>query len=165
MNDKLDRLIESLRHELQQYGEMLSLFEQQQESIARRDADQVLNSVALINGQTAAVQEARRSRVERQQDLAESLSVPPDGQLATLLPALPVSRRPQLQALVEENNRLLGRVRQRARQNHLMLSHSLEHMTRFINALMGAGRGVLYDGGGGVTPERAAAPTLYEAVG
>jgi flagellar biosynthesis/type III secretory pathway chaperone len=165
MNEKLDRWIDALRHELQQYGEMLALFDQQQQSIARREADRVLDSVALINSHTAQVEAARRSRVDRQQELAESLSVPPDGRVATLMPALPPARRSQAQALVDENNRLLQRVRQRARQNHLMLSHSLEHMNRFLQALTGAARGSLYNDGGTVTRAETPGPTLYEAVG
>jgi flagellar biosynthesis/type III secretory pathway chaperone len=165
MNDKLDRLVDALRHELQQYGEMLALFEQQQEHLIRRNAPEVLNSVTLINAQSGAIQEARRCRVERLQDLAESLSVPPDGTIATLLPALPESRRPQVGALMDENNRLLSRIQQRARQNHLMLSHSLEHMTRFLNTILGASPVRTYDGGGTLAGSKVAAHAIYEAVG
>ena len=37
MNEKLNRLIDALREELQQYGAMLSLFERQQEELAFAD--------------------------------------------------------------------------------------------------------------------------------
>ena len=39
-----------------------------------------------------------------------------------------------VQALVEENNELLIRVQQRARQNHLLLSHAVELMQHLINS-------------------------------
>ena len=165
MNEKLDRLVDALRHELQQYGEMLALFERQQEHLMKRNADEVMSSAALINAQGGAIQDARRDRVERLQELAESLSVPPDGTLGTLLPALPASRRPQVQALMDENNRLLGRIQVRARQNHLMLSHSLEHMTRFLHSIMGSSQVRTYDGGGSLAGSQLPAHSLYEAVG
>lgn len=166
MSEKLEQLVAALRNELQHYGELLALFEAQQEHLVRRDADQVLGSVARINALTSVVQDARRDRVHRLQDLAESLSVPPDGQLTTLLPALPGSRRAQIQALMTENNRLLARIQTRARQNHSMLSHSLEHMNRFIHALVGAKAGtVVYDGVGSVAAAAIQTPSIYEAVG
>ena len=54
---------------------------------------------------------------------------------ADLIPLLPADYRPLLQALVEENNELLVRVRQRARQNHLMLRRSVELMQELLNTL------------------------------
>ena len=164
MNANLDRLVEALREELQNYGELLALFEQQQDHLIRRDADQVMASAGLIQGQAVLVQRARGRRVERHQELADALSVPPDGQFSTLMPALPPSRRAQVQALMEENNRLLKRVQQRARQNHLLLSHSLENLGRLIQTLTGALPGMVYNGGGAVSAASTGSP-LYEAVG
>ena len=164
MNESLDRLIDALRQELQQYGGLLSFFEKQQEELMRREGDQVLATVGLIQGQATSVQEARSHRVRCHQDLADQLSVEPDGQLATLLPSLPASRRGQVQALMDENNRLLKRIQQRARQNHVLLSHSLENMTRVIQTLMGSHQGIVYDGGGAKLLA-AGGRSLYEAVG
>lgn len=166
MNEKLNRLIEALREELQQYGAMLSLFERQQEELVRRDTDQVLVTAAELQSQGATIRGAREHRVHRYVELSESLSVPPDGRLTVLLEALPPSRRGQVQALMDENNRLLKRIQQVARQNHLVLKHSLDHLTHFIHALMGAQhQTMVYDGGGGVACPSAAGLSLYEAVG
>jgi flagellar biosynthesis/type III secretory pathway chaperone len=94
---------------------------------------------------------AREQRVHRYVELAESLSLPPDGRFAVLLDALPAQRRGQVQALMDENNRLLKRLQQVSRQNHLVLKHSLDHLTQFIHTLMGAQhQTMVYDGGGGV---------------
>jgi flagellar biosynthesis/type III secretory pathway chaperone len=164
MNESLDRLIDALRQELQQYGALLSFFEKQQEELMRRDGDQVLATVGLIQGQTVSVQEARSHRVRCHQDLADRLSVEPDGQLTTLLPSLPTSRRGQVQALMDENNRLLKRIQQRARQNHVLLSHSLDNMTRVMQTLMGAHQGIVYDGGG-TKSSPTGGRAIYEAVG
>ncbi len=86
------------------------------------------------------------------------------GLLATLLPALPPSRRPQVEALMDENNRLLRRIQQRARQNHVLLTQSIEHMSKVMQTLMGVGKGMLYDGVGTVAPTNQGRP-IYEAVG
>ncbi|MBM3846431.1 MAG: flagellar protein FlgN [Verrucomicrobia bacterium] len=164
MNERLDRLIEALRAELQHYGELLALFEKQQEHLMNRESEQVLDSAGHIQSQAVMAQQARDQRVQSQQELADALSVPPDGRFSTLLPALPLSRQGQIQALVDENNRLLRRIQQRAKQNHLLLSHSLEAMGKVIHTLMGTPQGSLYDVAGGAS---AAAPLrpLYEAVG
>jgi flagellar biosynthesis/type III secretory pathway chaperone len=166
MNEKLNHLIEALREELQQYGAMLSLFERQQDELVRRDTDQILATAAELQTQGATIRVAREQRVHRYVELAESLSLPPDGRFAVLLDALPAQRRGQVQALMDENNRLLKRLQQVSRQNHLVLKHSLDHLTQFIHTLMGAQhQTMVYDGGGGVACPSASGLSLYEAVG
>jgi flagellar biosynthesis/type III secretory pathway chaperone len=82
-----------------------------------------------------------------------------------LIKVLPRDYRPLVSALMEENNELLRRVQQRARQNHLLLSRSVELMQSFLGTLFQVGQGSTYDNSGGAS--RAALPprTLYEAVG
>ena len=164
MNHTLDEFIDALRVELQQYGELLALIDQQQEHLMRRSAEDVLASVGSIHAQSGQVQAARAARAECLLNLALSLSLPPDGLISSVLVALPVQRRPQVEALVEENNRLLKKIQQRGRQNHLLLAHSIEHMSRLLQTLMGVGRGMVYDEGGGVLSP-GVRQGLYEAVG
>ena len=52
---------------------------------------------------------------------------------AEIIPQLPEAYRPLIESLVDENNSLLQRVQQRARQNHLVLSRSVELMQDFLN--------------------------------
>ena len=49
MNQTLDEFIEALRQELQHYGELLNLIDQQQEHLMNRNADEVLVSVGRIH--------------------------------------------------------------------------------------------------------------------
>ena len=58
-----------------------------------------------------------------------------------------------MSALVEENNHLLARVRQRARQNHILLSRSVELMEQFINSFCALGVPT-YNAAGAVAPRR-----------
>ena len=46
MNDLLHNLIEALREELKQYGEMLAVLEQQQDSVVRRQVDDLLRNIS-----------------------------------------------------------------------------------------------------------------------
>ena len=130
----LQKLIESLRNELEQYGEMLALLEQQQEA-AGLGTEDVMHSIATINAQGATIQTARQQRQQRQRELAEKLGQPADSSFAHLIPLLPQNYQPLFAALVQENNELLVRVRERAQQNQAWLRRSLDFMQRFITTL------------------------------
>ena len=131
----LQHLIETLRNVLQQYGEMLALLDQHQELVGKQAADDLLRSLSAIDTQSAAIQAARANRRLAQRNLAEQLAQTPGATFAQLIPLIPENYRPLVRALVQENNELLLRVRQRAQENHLLLRHSLEKMQRFITTL------------------------------
>ena len=67
----LENLIEALRNELQQYGEMLALLDQQQEMVLQQRTDDVLHSISAIDSQSAAIQAARANRQLAQRGMAE----------------------------------------------------------------------------------------------
>ena len=54
MTAPLDNLIEALRNELQQYGEMLALLDHQRELVKQRGSDDILHSIAAISTQSAS---------------------------------------------------------------------------------------------------------------
>ncbi len=164
MTASLETLIHSLRDELQQYGEMLALLDQQQEGVLARAADEVLHSVSAIHAQGSVIESARRAREIYRREVAIALGLPKDAAFVDLLPRLPEEYRPLVQALVEENNELLVRVQQRARQNHLLLSRSLELMQKFLSSLFPPGRSQTYDGAGKMYAPALPMHSLYEAV-
>jgi hypothetical protein len=131
----LQNLIEALRDELQQYGEMLALLDHQHQLVRRRGADEIVDSISAINAQSATIQGARENRHLSQRQLASELKQPDDSTFAHLIPLIPVQYRPLVSALVQENNELLLRVRERAQQNQAQLRHSMELMQRFITTL------------------------------
>ena len=61
---------------------------------------------------------------------------------------VPDEYRLQINALVEENNKLLVRVRQRVRQNHLMLARSVDLIQRVLDGLLSTARTSMYDDSG-----------------
>ncbi len=164
MTDTLNQLILTLREELQQYGEMLALLDQQQEFVVNRTPDEVLHIVGAIQTQSGVIQHAREKREEVRRELAGALRQPAHTGFAQLIPLLPDDYRPLIRALVEENNGLLQRVQQRARQNHLLLSRSVEMLQRFLNNLLPALTPKVYNDNGGVTGASLPAHSLYEAV-
>jgi hypothetical protein len=165
MMDQLQSLIAALREELQQYGEMLALLDREQDQVMRRASTDLLETVTSIQGQAAVVQQARARRDACRSSLAKALRQPADTPLNTLTGLLPSNYRPLVEALVRENNELLVRVQQRARQNHLLLSRSLELMQRFISTLFPARDNQVYDDHGTRPARTQPLRPLYEAVG
>ena len=165
MIDNLVKMVGALRDELEQYGEMLALLDRQHQQVIARAADEVFQSIGLIKSQGIAIQNARSQREEWRAILARSLNLRDDISFADLIPYMPKDYQPLVRALVTENNALLVRVRQRARQNHLLLSRSLELMQSLINSLF-PGREVRTYTDQGTMHHHVSKPTvLYEAVG
>lgn len=131
----LQNVIQALRNELHQYGEMLALLEQQQHLAEHSGAEEILRSISHINQQSSSIQLARERRKSAQRQLAAALQQPERATFSTLLPLLPNSYQPMVSALVQENTELLMRVRERAQANQLLLRRSLELMQRFITTL------------------------------
>ena len=132
MLDLLQHLIDALRSELQQFGEILALLDQQHEAVTHQGVDEIFRTIAAIHAQSAAIESAREMRLDWQRQLARSLQEPPEASFAQLALRVPEPYRPLLAALVQENNELLKRVRDRAEQNHDLLRKSLDLLQDFI---------------------------------
>lgn len=166
MTQNINHLIAALREELQQYGEMLARLEEQQERVLRRDADQILQSVSAIQEQGLVIQRARDLREERQKQTAAVIGLDTTtAEFSAIIPKLPNDYRELVETLVTENNSLLQRIQQRARQNHLLLRQSLELMQRFMSTLFPSQEPRVYNPGGQVFARPTPAVSLYEAVG
>jgi len=148
MNVLLPKLIEALREELEQYGEMLARLDHQQQLVMRRQTDDLFQSVTDINTQARVITAARDERESLQHQIARLLNLPEISGHAEIVPLLPPDYRPLLEALFEENKELLVRVQQRARQNHLLLSHAVEFMQRLLNAILPNASPMTYDNAG-----------------
>lgn len=83
MSTFVHHLIEALRQELQQYGEMLALLEQQQGS--RRGTEEVLRSISAINTQMEVIQSVREQSQAARRRLAENLEQPADCSFSRLI--------------------------------------------------------------------------------
>jgi flagellar biosynthesis/type III secretory pathway chaperone len=164
MIDFVEKLISALREELQQYGEMLARLDDQQELVMRRVAGAVLESVPHVQSQSAILTQAREVRFASMKALCNMLRLPAGTTFKDLLPNVPADYRPLLEALVDENNELLHRIHQRARQNHILLSRTVESMQHVINSLGIHRPTAVYDDNGAVFNSSPARPAIYEAV-
>lgn len=164
MKQLIEQLVEDLRTELKEYGEMLALLQEQQEHLMARRVDGVMNGVELIDAHTLVLKHTRATREGAQCLLARAAGHPECTDILVLVQYLPGPYRPLLEALVAENNHLLSRVQKRGRQNYLMLSRALELMQQFINSLT-PGHNVIAYGGNGAIFANPPSHALYEAIG
>ena len=144
MKETIEALVGALRDELEQYGGMLALLDQQQELAAQRRAADLLENVAAINAQTSVLQVARRERERRQCEVALTFQLPADAALRDLVRVVPRDYRPLIEALVDENNQCLQRVKRLAGQNHLLLTRSVELTQRLLGGLLAVNQTKLY---------------------
>lgn len=159
------QLLDALRRELHEYGAMLALLNQQQDAVVNRAADDVLRSVSAISELTSSMEQARQSREACRCELTRLLVRPQDAKISELAAVLPSKFRSGVTALVSENNQLLVRVRQRARQNHLLLRRSLELMERVLGAVLPGSQPGVYNTKGKMPRAQAPLPPLYDAIG
>jgi flagellar biosynthesis/type III secretory pathway chaperone len=165
MIEQIQHLIGAMREELQQYGEMLALLDRQHQFIMVRAAEEVFQSISPIQAQGLAIQRARADREKCRCDIALILQQPDSSSFADLIPLLPPDYRPLIMALVDENKELLLRVRQRARQNHLLLSRSLELMQGLLNTLLPSRETRVYNDHGNMHTHTNVSRSFYDAVG
>ncbi|HEX3624928.1 MAG TPA: flagellar export chaperone FlgN [Verrucomicrobiae bacterium] len=164
MNDLLHNLIEALREELKQYGEMLAVLEQQQQAVMQRQTGDVLQNVAEVNAQSNVIAAVRHEREQHRRNVARMLDLDDNAGFAVIIPQLPADYRPLVQALVSENNALLVRIQQRARQNHLLLSHAVEMLQQLMNAVFPGGAPRTYDSAGRLPQNLPPRQSIYEQV-
>ncbi len=165
MKDFLHHLVESLREELKEYGEMLALLDQQQQMVMQRETQDLLQCVQTINSQVENIIAARLEREQRQRNAARHLGLVEETTFNDLIPCLPGDYRPLIQALVQENNELLKRIQRRARQNHLLLSRIVELMQRLFDPFFPGSRPTTYNDSGTMSGPVLTKHSLYEAIG
>lgn len=126
MNITWEHIVECLRNEVQEYGDMLRLFEEQQECVFNRDPGRLLQLIETTKDATQRAEDARRQREQCVSAFASGMGRAADATLRSLLPVIDDEARPLLQALIEEVNLLIHRVRRITRQNHLLLSRTVQ---------------------------------------
>ncbi len=126
MNITWEMVAASLREEVEEYGGLLRLFEEQQECVFNRDPERLLQLIEVIKNATDRAEDVRRRRESCVRSFASAVGRAADSTLRSLLPFIDDQARPLLQALIDEVNRLIHRVRRITRQNHLLLSRTVE---------------------------------------
>jgi len=126
MTSSWEIIVNHLRAELQGYGGLLALFEEQQNHLFRRNPDAVLALSQTIESQARATAEQRLRREMFVREVAELHACPADANMRELLPHFPREVQPLIEALIDEVNRLIHRVRRGARQNQQLLARAVD---------------------------------------
>jgi len=126
MKTHWELIVTSLREELAEYGGLLHLFEVQQRALFDRNAEAVLQHATEIESQSLKVTEVRECREKLVATFALEHDRAANSTLRSLLPSFPVEAQPLLEALIDEINRLLHRVRRTSRHNRTLLARALE---------------------------------------
>jgi len=133
-----DTLIDALRDEVQEYGGLLSLFNEQQKAILDRKPDAVLAVQEAVALQFGTIDQCRKRREKLTQEIATELgrATEPPLPLRGLIESFAEAVRPLLYALMDEVNNLILRSRRRAQQNQMLLARSIEvsqHLLQKLN--------------------------------
>ena len=121
-----DAFTDTLRLELQEYGGMLDLLGKQQRGIIDRDPESLLEMNLSLELQAEVCQAARKKRESFVRSAAGRFGLGDDIKANELIPHFAEEFRPLLQALIEEIERLIETIQNRARQNHMLLSRACE---------------------------------------
>jgi hypothetical protein len=135
MTIECEKIVEALRDEVQEYGALLNLFEQQQNAILDRDPDLVLAVTDMLESQVEIVNRTLHEREALVRDFASQCQQPSDTPLRELLSD---SSQPVCQllfALIDEVNSLVFRTKRRARQNQMLLLRSIDVSQQIIRRL------------------------------
>ncbi len=135
MHPHWEILVDHLRAELEGYGGLLQLFNEQQDNLLRGDSDAVLSYAHEIEAQIRIAGELRECREASVRLFAETNRRPPTSTLHQLLPCVSDEVRPLLSALIDEVNHLIRRVRHGARRNHDILSRAVQVHQETLRAL------------------------------
>lgn len=135
MNETWMVIADSLRTEIAGFGDLLNLFEQQQQRLFSRDTDGVLQLSTAIEEHTRAMQLFRSQRERIVAEFALVHHQPATATLRSLLPFVEADARPLLEALIGEVNRLIHKVRRLTRQNHQLLARTVESHQELMRAL------------------------------
>jgi len=121
-----DPLVELLREEVQEYGGLYNLLDRQQNEIFNRDPDLVMKINIEVEVHMKQMDTLRQKRESMVREMAIRCQCDQEWTLRELLPGFPVFVRPLLEALIDEVNSMVRRTRQKARQNYLLLSRTME---------------------------------------
>lgn len=115
--------VEALRREIEAYGELLRLIEEQKDTILQRDPQLLTACCDAIEQHVQSMQPVSEHRKSLQ---AKHTSGEGEPDVATLIRQAPSDMRPMLEALHDEIRGLLERSRSRLQRNQMMMSRARE---------------------------------------
>ncbi|OHE71602.1 MAG: hypothetical protein A2007_05950 [Verrucomicrobia bacterium GWC2_42_7] len=133
--EQWETLVDTLRIEVQEYGALLNLIQDQQKFIMSRDTESLVIMTEQIDEQTIRSRSICERREQLVNDLARSVGLKEKTILSDLLDYFPEKIQALLQAFVEEIQTLFEKTQYKARQNHMLLSRAYEVTEQLIRML------------------------------
>jgi len=113
----------------------MALLESQQQMVLARNADGMHSIAIEIDHQAVVLESMKTARSQAQNTLMASMGIYTEISFEELFPKLPSEYQPLIQALVEENNRSIERIDRIAKQNHSLLTRSIELINGLIKSV------------------------------
>jgi flagellar biosynthesis/type III secretory pathway chaperone len=135
MNHDWNQIADLLRQELAEYGGLLHAFEQQEHAVLASDPERVLRLNTDIEAQVIVLKDCRNRREDAVAAFAAACGQPRSSTLRSLLPRFPDDVRPLLEALMNEVNVLIHRVRRVSRHNQILLARAVETHQQALRTL------------------------------
>lgn len=154
-----DEMTRALRAELQEYGGLLGLLEDQQNSILRGEPEVFLELGGAVHDQVTLLGAHRSCREKIVQSFARDCHQPEKSTVAELLKFMPQPVAGMIKALIEEINALISRTQRRLRQNHLLLARCVSSAQQTVAKASGGELVSTYGRAGSVKHVITADPT------
>ncbi len=136
MNNTWSDIADCLRHEIAEYGALYGFYEEQQTRLFKHDAEAVLRLSGDIEVQVRVLHDCRRERETAVSGFANAHGQPTGATIRSLLPLVPADARPLLEALVNEINVLIHRLRRISRHNHMLLARKVELQQQMLRQML-----------------------------
>ena len=165
MNSDWQQLVEALRAELQEYGAVRSILDEQQKAIFTRDGDKVSELAFALNKQIDISARFRRERETLMRQIAEENAMPLHTPLAQMRSIFPEAAQPLLQALSREIIEMLNVLRRRSRQNQTLLARTCDIMEKTLQLMRPGSFVKTYSARGGVSMHVSSVGANIQAAG
>ncbi len=134
-SEQWEPLVRALRVELQEYGGLISLLDEQRHGILGRNTDGLLERSSEINNQLESVRKLRTDREVLTHSLVRDFDLEEEGSLSEMVPYVPEPVQPLLQELIDRINDLLGKIQRKAGQNRMLLLRAHEITEQIMRSL------------------------------
>ncbi len=131
-------LANAFRTEIQEYGGLLQLIEQQQQAILKNEVDGFSLINAGIENQMNIASSGRMNRHKLYNQILDTMNLDLECSFEEFLNHLPVAPRSMFEAFREEGQNMLKRIQRYTRQNKMLLSRASQ-MSQDILTLLQPG--------------------------
>lgn len=142
----LEHVVESLRNELQQYGEMLALLEAQHGSLEAHEPSRAFNTAVALDAARVAVETARHQRQDAHRKLAWAAGRPDAPTFQALHDLAPRQYQVLVEALIQDINHAIAQVHERVVTNHSLLRRALDRTAQLLATISPQGDPALLAG-------------------